>query len=90
MVAHVNVNGTSLKDLVRHQLTLKKAYDRLFDALILSAPHPRDYIGRDAEYGLDRAKHEAEIERVRDKAKGAMDAALALAEQSGPEDWRSL
>jgi len=84
----VNVNGTLLRDLAREQLAVANAYDRLWNALVLAGPHPRDYPDGEAAYALARAQHRAELERVDAKRREAQDAALAIIAQSGPEPWR--
>jgi hypothetical protein len=86
----VHVNGTPLRELLRYQLQLKRAYNDLLDALLIAQPNPRDYPGREVEYGVDRARALAEIERITTRRDQAYADALSLMEQSGPESWRSV
>lgn len=74
----VNVNGTELRGLLRQKLDVLKAYEALLNALILAAPHPRDYPGGEAEYAVARAAHRAEMDRVADKKEQAWQAVSAV------------
>lgn len=53
----INLNGTHPDDLIRLHMDAIEALNRAYDAVVLAAPHGRDFPGKDNDYKLADVLH---------------------------------
>lgn len=57
----LNLNGSSMADLIEPRATARTAIVAVIEALSRAAPHGRDYPGDNDRYIADREEHDARI-----------------------------